>query len=77
MQEGKIRTLQRAAEELRGKTQQTSEVGVHVDWDDLPGALALLQEVSADPDDLPGALSCLRSVNMYAYAINDMVLPDT
>lgn len=45
VQDGKIRMLQRAAEELRSKNQQMTDVGVHVEWDDLPGALALLQEV--------------------------------
>ena len=46
VQDGKIRMLQRAAEELRSKSQQISDIGVHVEWNDLPGALALLQEVT-------------------------------
>lgn len=46
VQDGKIKMLQLAVEEVRDKTAHNSETGVHVDWDDLPGALALLQEVT-------------------------------
>ena len=53
VQDGKIRMLQQAAEELRSKSQQSADIGVHVEWNDLPGALALLQEVSQSIADMP------------------------
>lgn len=45
VQDGKLRMLDQAADEVKkqSSTNRTSEV--QVQWDDLPGALALLQEV--------------------------------
>ncbi|KAL3148377.1 hypothetical protein ABBQ38_013833 [Trebouxia sp. C0009 RCD-2024] len=45
VQDGKLRILEQAADEVRvqGVTGRSSEI--QVQWDDLPGALALLQEV--------------------------------
>ena len=45
VQDGKLRMLDQAVDEVKkqSSTNRTSEV--QVQWDDLPGALALLQEV--------------------------------
>lgn len=53
VQDGKLRILEQAADEVRvqGSTGRSSEI--QVQWDDLPGALALLQEVCLDLTTLP------------------------
>jgi len=45
VQDGKLRMLDQAVEHVRNLTGEISGDEVQVQWDDLPGALALLQEV--------------------------------
>lgn len=45
VQDGKLRMLDQAVEHVRRLTGEASGDEVQVQWDDLPGALALLQEV--------------------------------
>lgn len=45
VQDGKLRILDQAAEHVSNLTGEANGDEVQVQWDDLPGALALLQEV--------------------------------
>ena len=45
VQDGKLRVLDQAVEHIRNFNGEVSSDEVQVQWDDLPGALALLQEV--------------------------------
>ena len=45
VQDGKLRMLDQAVEHIRKLNGEVSSDEVQVQWDDLPGALALLQEV--------------------------------
>ena len=47
VQDGKLRMLDQAVDEVRNQSSVESNSDVQVQWDDLPGALALLQEVRA------------------------------
>ena len=48
VQDGKLRMLDQAAEHISNLTGEANGDEVQVQWDDLPGALALLQEVCAN-----------------------------
>lgn len=45
VQDGKLRMLEQAADEVRLQSSTGTDNEIQVQWDDLPGALALLQEV--------------------------------
>ena len=45
VQDGKLRVLEQAADEVRLQSSTGIDSEIQVQWDDLPGALALLQEV--------------------------------
>ena len=45
VQDGKLRMLEQAADEVRLQSSTGIDSEIQVQWDDLPGALALLQEV--------------------------------
>ena len=45
VQDGKLRMLDLAVDQIRNSAGATIDTEVQVQWDDLPGALALLQEV--------------------------------
>ena len=45
VQDGKLRLLHQAVDEVRNSKVSAVDSEVQVQWDDLPGALALLQEV--------------------------------
>lgn len=45
VQDGKLRMLEEAADAVRLQSSTGVDTEIQVQWDDLPGALALLQEV--------------------------------
>lgn len=49
VQDGKLRMLDLAVDQIRNSAGATNDSEVQVQWDDLPGALALLQEVCSLP----------------------------
>lgn len=49
VQDGKLRMLEQAVDEVRVQSSTGRESEIQVQWDDLPGALALLQEVRRVP----------------------------
>lgn len=49
VQDGKLRMLEQAVDEVRNQNGTRIDSEIQVQWDDLPGALALLQEVRLSP----------------------------